>query len=139
MDETNRYEYEGRNMVKFLVDKGHTVFMISWKNPTSEDRDLSLVDYVKFGVMDALDAINQIIPQTKIHAVGYCIGGTLLMIAAARMAKKSDDRLKSITLFAAEIDFRDASEDKVSPPSLGNPQKNLKVLCDAPGTYVLQK
>lgn len=98
------------SMVKFLVDKGHTVFMISWKNPTTEDRDLSLTDYVNLGVMDAIDVISQIIPKMKIQTVGYCIGGTLLMIAAARMAKKSDNRINSITLFAAEIDFKDAGE-----------------------------
>ena len=98
------------SMVKYLVDKGHTVFMISWKNPTSEDRDLSLEDYVSLGVMDALKAIHQIVPQQKIHAVGYCIGGTLLMIAAASMAAKSDDSLKTVTLFAAQTDFKDAGE-----------------------------
>ena len=98
------------SMAKYLVDKGHTVFMISWKNPTSEDRNLSLTDYVKLGVMDAIDTINQIIPMKKIHAVGYCIGGTLLMIAAATMAKNIDDRLKTMTLFAAQADFKDAGE-----------------------------
>ena len=84
--------------------------MISWKNPTSEDRNLGMQDYINLGVMDALNAINNIISQQKIHAVGYCIGGTLLMIAAAAMAGKSDDRLKTITLFAAQVDFRDAGE-----------------------------
>jgi len=98
------------SLVKYLVNHGHTVFMISWKNPTSEDRDLSLEDYVNLGIMSAIEAINHIIPQKKIHAVGYCIGGTLLMMTAAAMANKSDDRLKSITLFAAQIDFKDAGE-----------------------------
>lgn len=98
------------SMVKYLVDKGHTVFMISWKNPTSEDRDLGLSDYVNLGVMDALDAINQIIPRQKIHAVGYCIGGTLLSITAAKMAANDDSRLKTITLFAAQTDFQEPGE-----------------------------
>lgn len=98
------------SMVKYLVDQGHTVFMISWKNPISEDRDLGLEDYMNLGIMDALDTINHIIPEKKIHAVGYCIGGTLLMIAAAAMAGKSDDRLKTISLFAAQVDFKDAGE-----------------------------
>ena len=97
-------------MVKYLVDQGHTVFMISWRNPNSEDRNLSMDDYVNLGIMDAVDAISHIVPQQKIHAVGYCIGGTLLMIAAAAMAKTKDNKLKSITLFAAQIDFRDAGE-----------------------------
>lgn len=98
------------SLVKYLLEKGHTVFMISWKNPTYEDRDLGLEDYVNLGVMSALDVINAVIPQKKIHAVGYCIGGTLLMMAASLMASKSDDRLKTITLFAAQVDFRDAGE-----------------------------
>ncbi|MCW8443915.1 alpha/beta fold hydrolase [Fluoribacter gormanii] len=98
------------SMVKFLVDKGHTVFMISWKNPTSEDRDLDFSDYAIHGVMDALNAINQIIPEEKIHTVGYCIGGTLLTMVAAKMAAKNDDRLKTMTLFAAQTDFQDAGE-----------------------------
>lgn len=98
------------SMVKFLVDKGHTVFMISWKNPTSEDRDLNFSDYATYGVMDALKIINQIIPKEKIHAVGYCIGGTLLTMVTAKMAADNDDRLKTITLFAAQTDFQDAGE-----------------------------
>lgn len=101
---------ENNSMVKFLVEQGHTVFMISWRNPTSKDRDLTMDDYVKLGVMNALNVVSHIIPEQKIHAVGYCIGGTLLMIAAAAMAKKEDHRLKSITLFAAQIDFKDAGE-----------------------------
>ncbi|MCW8410384.1 alpha/beta fold hydrolase [Legionella sp. PATHC035] len=98
------------SMVKFLVDKGHTVFMISWKNPTSEDRDLDFSDYAIHGVMDALNTINQIIPNEKIHTVGYCIGGTLLTMVAAKMAANGDARLKSMTLFAAQTDFQDAGE-----------------------------
>ncbi len=98
------------SMVKYLVSQGHTVFMISWRNPTSADRNLSLEDYVNLGIMDALMAINTIIPGKKVHATGYCIGGTLLMIAAAAMAGRQDERLKTVTLFAAQIDFEDAGE-----------------------------
>lgn len=98
------------SLVKYLVDQGHTVFMISWKNPTSSDRDLSMQDYLNLGIFEAMNVINTIIPHTLIHAVGYCIGGTLLMIAAATLASRSDTRLKSITLFAAQIDFKDAGE-----------------------------
>lgn len=98
------------SMVQYLVNEGHTVFMISWKNPNNDDRDLSLDDYINLGIMDALKIINQIVPETKINTVGYCIGGTLLTIAAAYMAKIDDNRLNSITLFAAQIDFKDAGE-----------------------------
>src|SRR6185437_567782 len=98
------------SMVKYLVDQGHTVFMISWKNPDTTDANLSLEDYMSLGVMDAINVINRIIPNRKIHCTGYCIGGTLLMLAAALMAAQSDDRIKTISLFAAQIDFTEAGE-----------------------------
>lgn len=98
------------SMVKYLVEQGHTVFMVSWKNPGSEDRDLDLGDYRTAGIMAALDAVNAIVPGKKVQAVGYCLGGTLLSIAAAAMARDGDDRLQSLTLLAAETDFRDSGE-----------------------------
>ncbi|MBN9287998.1 MAG: polyhydroxyalkanoic acid synthase [Gammaproteobacteria bacterium] len=101
---------EHNSLVKYLVDKGHTVFMISWKNPDSEDRNLSMTDYINLGIFAAIDAINQIIPKQQIHAVGYCLGGTLLMMAAAYMSSTNDNRLKTITLFAAQVDFKEAGE-----------------------------
>jgi polyhydroxyalkanoate synthase subunit PhaC len=98
------------SMVKYLVDQGHTVFMISWKNPTSEDRNLSVSDYVNLGVIEAMNTVSTITGVDKVHTAGYCIGGTLLMLAAALLAKQKYSKLKSITLFAAQIDFKDAGE-----------------------------
>ncbi len=98
------------SMIRYLVEKGHTVFAISWTNPTAEDRELGMDDYRQNGLMAALDAVSAILPDVRVHAVGYCLGGTLLTIAAAAMARDGDDRIQTITLLAAQTDFTEAGE-----------------------------
>lgn len=100
----------GRSLLEFLVSRGHTVFILSWKNPGPSDRDLGMEDYQRLGIMAALDAVSKIVPNRKVHATGYCLGGTLLTIAAATMGRDGDDRLASITLLASQSDFSDAGE-----------------------------
>jgi polyhydroxyalkanoate synthase len=98
------------SLVKYLVDQGHTVFMISWRNPTSKDRNLGMDEYCRLGIMDALDAVSAIVPDRKVHTVGYCLGGTLLSIAAAAMAREGDERLATVSTLATQLDFTEAGE-----------------------------
>jgi polyhydroxyalkanoate synthase subunit PhaC len=98
------------SMVKYLVDHGHTVFMISWVNPTEAHRDFGMDDYRRLGVMAAIDAVSAIVPDRKIHGVGYCLGGTMLSIAAATMARDGDKRFGTLSLLAAQTDFSEAGE-----------------------------
>ncbi|MEF8714791.1 MAG: alpha/beta fold hydrolase [Accumulibacter sp.] len=101
------------SLVKYLVDQGHTVFMISWLNPGAEHRNLGMEDYRKQGTLAAINAISDILPGRRIHAAGYCLGGILLTIAAAAMARDGDDRLASVTLFTTMTDFTDVGEINV--------------------------
>lgn len=101
------------SLVRYLVERGHTVFIISWHNPGPQDSDLGMEDYLQLGVLEALKAVRAIVPDERVDTVGYCLGGTLLAMAAAYLAQLGDDSLNSITLLAAQTDFTEAGELKL--------------------------
>ena len=98
------------SLIKYLVDRGHTVFSISWRNPSSDDRELGMEDYLRMGIMDSMDAVAKVVAKQKIHAMGYCLGGTLLTMAGAAMGRDGDKRLATISLLAAQTDFTEPGE-----------------------------
>jgi len=99
------------SLIRYLVAQGYTVFCISWKNPSYAERNFGMDEYMEHGVHAALDAIRAIVPDRKIHATGYCLGGTLLAIAAAAMVRDGQaGRLASLSLFTAQTDFSEPGE-----------------------------
>ena len=107
----------GNSMVKWLTDQGHTVFILSWRNPDESDAGLDMSDYLDMGIYDPLAAIARQIPGQKVHVAGYCLGGTLLSIGVAGMSRPGGvsrspelPELASLTLMAAELDFSEPGE-----------------------------
>jgi polyhydroxyalkanoate synthase subunit PhaC len=98
------------SLIRFLVESGFTVFAISWRNPGAEARDLGLDDFLRDGFLATLEAVRSRCGEA-VHAVGYCLGGTLLSIGAAALARDArHDALRSITLLAALTDFSEPGE-----------------------------
>jgi polyhydroxyalkanoate synthase len=102
-----------KSFIKWCVDQGLTVFCISWVNPDAHLARKSFEDYVRQGPIAALDAIKEATGEDKVHAVGYCVGGTLLAVTLAAMAAWHDERIASATLFASQVDFTHAGDLKV--------------------------
>jgi len=99
------------SMVRWLVEKGHTVFVISWANPDEKLSHKSFDDYMLEGPLAALEAIEKATGETTINAAGYCLGGTLLAITLAYLkSKKQDHKIKSATYLTTMLDFKEAGE-----------------------------
>ena len=98
------------SMLKWMVDQGHTVFVVSWINPDETYRSVRFEDYVTEGVVTAVDAVEQATGESEINAIGYCIGGTLLAIALAYMKSEGDERIKSATFFTTMLDFEESGD-----------------------------
>ncbi|MGI9487347.1 MAG: PHA/PHB synthase family protein [Geminicoccaceae bacterium] len=93
------------SFIKYAVDQGLTVFVVSWVNPDTQHAEKTFEDYMLEGPLAALDAIEQATGETDINAIGYCLGGTLLAATLAFMAAKQDKRIKAATFFTALTDF----------------------------------
>ncbi len=100
------------SLIRYLVHSGHTVFAISWRNPASDARDIGMDDYLEHGVLQALSEVAHSAGNRRVHAVGYCLGGTLLSLCAAALARepRRDVRLQTMTLLAAQTDFSEPGE-----------------------------
>lgn len=102
-----------KSFVRFAVSQGLTVFMISWVNPDARHRDKGFEDYMREGILAALDAIEKATGEKEISAIGYCIGGTLLAMTLAYMAEMGDKRIGSASFFTTQTDFSQAGDLKV--------------------------
>ncbi len=102
-----------KSFIRWCVDQGLTVFVISWINPDRRHADQDFADYMREGPLQALDVIAEITGEHKAATVGYCVGGTLLAVTLAYMAGKRDDRVASATFLTTQVDFTHAGDLKV--------------------------
>ena len=98
------------SFVRWAVEQGHTVFMVSWVNPNERLAEKGFDDYMKEGIYDALDAIEKATGEREVNAIGYCLGGTLLATTLAHMAARGDERIRSATFLVTMVDFEEAGE-----------------------------
>ncbi len=98
------------SFIKWLVDQGRTVFVISWVNPDPSLREKTFEDYIRQGLFEALDAVIKATGEESADTIGYCIGGTMLSMAMAYMAKTGDKRINSATFFTAQADFKESGD-----------------------------
>ena len=98
------------SFIRWAVDQGHTVFVVSWVNPDERLAEKGFEDYMLEGPYAALEAIEKATGEKSVNAIGYCLGGTLLSATLAHMAAKRDTRIKSATFFTTMVDFTESGE-----------------------------
>lgn len=98
------------SFIRWMVEQGRTVFVVSWVNPEPRLKSKTFEDYIKQGCFEALDAVRKATGEPDVDAIGYCIGGTMLSTALSLMAKRDDHRIKTATFFTAQADFKESGD-----------------------------
>src|SRR3954451_6330068 len=100
----------GNSLVEYAVAQGHQVFLISWRSAVAETQHLTWDDYLNLGVLKGIEVVRDIADVDRIHALGFCVGGTILSCAAGVLAARGEDKLATMTLLTTMIDFTDTGE-----------------------------
>ena len=118
-----------KSFIRWAVEQGHTVFVISWVNPDAHQARKTFENYMRQGILESLDVVAKRTKSREVNAIGYCVGGTLLSATLAWMATKGDKRIASATLFASQVDFTYAGDLKVfvDEEQLSALEKNMNV------------
>jgi len=98
------------SLVRWIVDQGYTLFVVSWKNPDPSYRDVGLGDYIEEGYLAAIEEVKKITGEAQVNAIGYCIAGTTLALTLALLQKRKDKSVRSATFFTTLTDFSDQGE-----------------------------
>jgi polyhydroxyalkanoate synthase len=101
---------KGNSFVEYAVAQGHHVFLISWRSAVAETQNLTWDDYLRLGPLKAVDVVREITGVEKIHALGFCVGGTILSCASGVLAARGEDKLETVTLLTTMIDFSDPGD-----------------------------
>ena len=102
-----------KSFIRWAVEQGHTVFVISWINPDERHGTKNWEAYIREGLQYGLDIVEKTTGEREVNAIGYCVGGTLLAAALALLAQEGDDRIRSVTFFTTQVDFTYAGDLKV--------------------------
>ncbi len=102
-----------KSLIRWMVEQGHTVFVISWVNPDARHAEKDWGDYIEEGLVFGLDTVRQATGEADVNAIGYCVGGTLLSAALPYLKARGDERIRSATLLTTQVDFRHSGDLKV--------------------------